>query len=173
MCSRHRGAQLEEGAGRCATIRCPITNGSSPMTAGCSTRRGSAKSRTSSRRTGRWSPSTPPPGGFVAIDPQEDLVSQLGDLVAELAGEPIETYQPVRSETVNFDANWKIYTDKFVEGYYIPGVHPKLFAAINFEEFKTTAHKASSVRRRRRARACSIARLRDGPTGRSRCSKAA
>ena len=76
-----------------------------------------------------------------AIDPQEDLISQLGDLVAELADEPIETYQPVRSATVDFDANWKIYTDNFVEGYHIPGIHPKFFAAINFEEFKTTAHK--------------------------------
>jgi choline monooxygenase len=68
-------------------------------------------------------------------------VAQLGDLVQELAGEPIETYEAVRTETVNFDANWKIYTDNFVEGYHIPGVHPKFFAAINFEEFKTTAHK--------------------------------
>ncbi|MCX7348560.1 MAG: hypothetical protein NTZ54_03235, partial [Alphaproteobacteria bacterium] len=78
---------------------------------------------------------------FAAIDPQEDLVSQLGDLVTELADEPIETYSSVRTETVNFDANWKIYTDNFVEGYHIPGIHPKFFAAIDFEQFKTTAHK--------------------------------
>ena len=53
----------------------------------------------------------------------------------------IETYQPVRTETVNFEANWKIYTDNFVEGYHIPGIHPKFFAAIDFEQFQTTAHK--------------------------------
>jgi choline monooxygenase len=61
---------------------------------------------------------------FVAVDPKEDLETQLGDLVAELADEPIETYQPVRSERMVFDANWKIYTDNFVEGYHIPGIHP-------------------------------------------------
>ena len=30
---------------------------------------------------------------FVAIDPATDLITQLGDLVPELADEPIETYQ--------------------------------------------------------------------------------
>ncbi|MDP9138927.1 MAG: hypothetical protein M3N38_12275, partial [Pseudomonadota bacterium] len=32
------------------------------------------------------------------------------------------------------------YTDNFVEGYHIPGIHPTFFAAIDFEQFKTTAH---------------------------------
>ncbi|TMJ40034.1 MAG: hypothetical protein E6G87_03040 [Alphaproteobacteria bacterium] len=48
--------------------------------------------------------------------------------------------ETLRTERMVFDANWKIYTDNFVEGYHIPGVHPQFFAAINFEEFKTTAH---------------------------------
>ena len=78
---------------------------------------------------------------FAAIDPAEDLVTQLGDLVGELADEPIETYLATNSETVNFESNWKIYTANFVEGYHIPGVHPKFFAAINFEDFKTMAHR--------------------------------
>jgi choline monooxygenase len=60
--------------------------------------------------------------------------------VPELADEPIETYRAVRSERLVFDANWKIYTDNFVEGYHIPGIHPGFFAAIDFEQFKTTAH---------------------------------
>jgi choline monooxygenase len=41
---------------------------------------------------------------------------------------------------MTFAANWKIYTDNFVEGYHIPGIHPTFFAAIDFEQFKTTAH---------------------------------
>lgn len=142
---RHRGAQLlEEGAGRCATIRCPYHQwvfaddgrllnapwfGTEP-----------------DFKPEDW-PLEPIHAViwrgllFVAIDPQEELLAQLGELVAELEGEPIDTYQSVRTETVTFDANWKIYTDNFVEGYHIPGIHPKFFAAINFEEFKTTAHK--------------------------------
>lgn len=77
---------------------------------------------------------------FVAIDPAQTLVQQLGDVVAELASEPIETYRPVRTERMIFDANWKIYTDNFVEGLHIPGIHPAFHAAIDFDAFQTTAH---------------------------------
>ena len=77
---------------------------------------------------------------FVAITPAQDLLAQMGDVVAELADEPIETYLPVRQERMVFEANWKIYTDNFVEGLHIPGIHPAFHAAIDFEAFQTTAH---------------------------------
>ncbi len=77
---------------------------------------------------------------FVAIKPACDLRTQMGDTVAELAEEPIETYLPVRTERMVFEANWKIYTDNFVEGLHIPGIHPAFHAAIDFEAFQTTAH---------------------------------
>ena len=78
---------------------------------------------------------------FAALDPVESLEAQLGDLVAELADEPLESYLPTDSATVSFAANWKVYTDNFVEGYHIPGTHPSFYAAIDFEAFETTAHK--------------------------------
>ncbi|MGC1430081.1 MAG: aromatic ring-hydroxylating dioxygenase subunit alpha [Albidovulum sp.] len=78
---------------------------------------------------------------FAAVAPEVSLTEQLGDLVAELADEPMEDYVATDSAKVDFDANWKIYTDNFVEGYHIPGTHPSFYAAINFEEFETTAHK--------------------------------
>ena len=78
---------------------------------------------------------------FAAVTPEESLLDQLGDLVGELADEPMESYIPAAKAKVEFDANWKIYTDNFVEGYHIPGTHPSFYAAINFEEFQTTAHK--------------------------------
>jgi choline monooxygenase len=77
---------------------------------------------------------------FAALDPVETLVAQLGDLVAELADEPLETYLATDAASVSFDANWKVYTDNFVEGYHIPGTHPAFYAAIDFEAFETTAH---------------------------------
>ncbi|MCB1378442.1 MAG: aromatic ring-hydroxylating dioxygenase subunit alpha [Alphaproteobacteria bacterium] len=142
---RHRGAQLlPERTGRCSTIRCPYHQwvfgdegqlinapwfGDDPDFS-------KADWPLETIQVAEWRGLL-----FVAIAPEEDLVSQLGDLVGELADEPIETYQPVGSERVNFDANWKIYTDNFVEGYHIPGTHPSFFAAIEFEEFKTTAHQ--------------------------------
>jgi len=78
---------------------------------------------------------------FAALDPETSLLDQLGDLPEELADEPMESYQATDSATVSFDANWKIYTDNFVEGYHIPGTHPSFYAAIDFEAFETTAHR--------------------------------
>ncbi|MCB2137410.1 MAG: aromatic ring-hydroxylating dioxygenase subunit alpha [Rhodobacteraceae bacterium] len=78
---------------------------------------------------------------FAAVDPEESLPDQLGDLVDELADEPLESYIATDSASVTFDANWKVYTDNFVEGYHIPGTHPSFYAAIDFDAFETTAHK--------------------------------
>ncbi len=142
---RHRGAKLlEDGAGRCATIRCPyhqwvFADDGRLLNAPWFGEEPGFRPEDwplEEIHAAVWRGLL-----FVAVDPQEDLAAQLGDLVDELSGEPIETYQAVRSETVNFDANWKIYTDNFVEGYHIPGIHPKFFAAIDFEAFETTAHR--------------------------------
>lgn len=77
---------------------------------------------------------------FAALDPETSLLNQLGDLPAELSDEPMESYTATDSDSVSFDANWKVYTDNFVEGYHIPGTHPSFYAAIDFEAFETTAH---------------------------------
>jgi choline monooxygenase len=78
---------------------------------------------------------------FAAFDPAESLLEQLGDLPAALAHAPLEEYVPTGSEAVAFAANWKTYTDNYVEGYHIPGTHPSFHAAIDFEAFETTAHR--------------------------------
>ncbi|TPM05317.1 hypothetical protein FJ960_12895 [Mesorhizobium sp. B2-3-11] len=100
----------------------------------------------SSPKTGRWSRCSCPNRGllFAALDPKESLLDQLGSLPAELADEPLETYAATDQATVSFAANWKIYTDNFVEGYHIPGTHPSFYAAIDFEAFQTTAHPVMS-----------------------------
>lgn len=142
---RHRGARLlEEGIGRCGPIRCPYHNWtyndegrliSSPWFGeDPSFRKEDWPLKAISVREWRGLV-------FVAIAPEQDFEAQLGELIAELAAEPIETYKTVREERMAFDANWKIYTDNFVEGYHIPGIHPSFFAAIDFKQFKTTAHE--------------------------------
>ena len=140
---RHRGAQLlPEGGGRCATIRCPYHQwvwsddgsllnvpwwGDDP------------DFRKEDWRLDEISLEVWRGLLFVAIAPAGPLAAQLGDAAAELAGEPIETYAWVREERLVFDANWKIYTDNFVEGYHIPGIHPAFHRAIEFDRFETVA----------------------------------
>jgi choline monooxygenase len=142
---RHRGARLlPEGAGRCGPVRCPYHNWvydeqghlvNAPWFG-----------EDANFHIGDW----PLDRIFVrewrglvfaSVAPEEELEAQLGELVQELEAEPIERYMAVREERMSFEANWKIYTDNFVEGYHIPGIHPTFFAAIDFEAFKTTAHK--------------------------------
>ncbi|MGH9365793.1 MAG: aromatic ring-hydroxylating oxygenase subunit alpha, partial [Thermoanaerobaculia bacterium] len=122
---RHRGARLlEEGTGRRLPIRCPYHGwtyddegrliaapwfGDDP-----SFRKEDWPLQ--AIRVREWRGLV-----FIAVAPERDLEAQLGELIPELADEPIETYQAVREERMVFDANWKIYTDNFVEGYHIPG----------------------------------------------------
>ena len=142
---RHRGARLlPEGAGRCSTLRCPYHQwvwgedgsllnvpfwGDDPEfnkddwaldTVAFDTWRGLL---------------------FVCLAPEKTLAEQLGAVVPELQDEPMETYSWMQEERLVFDANWKIYTDNFVEGYHIPGIHPEFHRAIEFDRFETTAHE--------------------------------
>jgi choline monooxygenase len=142
---RHRGARLlEEGAGRCATIRCPYHQWVFDDKGALVTAPWFGEDPEFRKEDWPLEPvhvDTWRGLLFAAINPEMSLLDQLGELPAELADEPIEKYTAMRSETVNFEANWKIYTDNFVEGYHIPGVHPAFFRAIDFEDFQTTAHR--------------------------------
>ncbi len=141
---RHRGARLlPEGTGRCATIRCPYHQW--------------VWGEDGSLLNVPWWGDDPEfemsdwaldPVEFevwrgllfVAITPSQPLEAQLGAVIPELAEEPLERFRWMHEERLVFDANWKIYTDNFVEGYHIPGIHPAFFSAIEFEEFETSAH---------------------------------
>ena len=140
---RHRGARLlEPGTGNCDTLRCPYHNWLYQTT-------GVLKhapwfGEDESFRTEDW-----PLEAikieiwrnlvFIAIDPDISLSDQLGATIDELADVPMEDYKLVATKELVFDANWKIYTDNFVEGYHIPGIHPEFFKAIDFSKFETTA----------------------------------
>lgn len=142
---RHRGARLlAEGAGRCGPVRCPYHN----WTYGDDGRLLNAPwfGEDPGFRKDDWHLQPIHIAEwrglvFASIAPDISVEDQLGALAAELEEEPIERYVAVREERLTFDANWKIYTDNFVEGYHIPGIHPNFFAAIDFEQFKTTAHQ--------------------------------
>ncbi len=125
---RHRGARLlPEGVGRCATIRCPyhqwVWGEDGSLLAvpwwGDDADFDKSKWALDSIQWEIWRGLL-----FVAIDPAETLMSQLGALTPEISAEPIENYAWVHEARLIFGANWKIYTDNFVEGYHIPGIHP-------------------------------------------------
>ncbi len=142
---RHRGAQLlKDGTGSCSLLRCPYHNwvydldGTLRQTPWFGDDEDFELSDWPLETIGVeiWRGLL-----FVAIDPEQTLASQLADTIPELSAEPIETYRVQHEERLFFDANWKVYTDNFVEGYHIPGIHPEFFQAIEFDAFETTAHE--------------------------------
>jgi choline monooxygenase len=142
---RHRGAKLlPEGSGQCGLIVCPYHKWSYADTGHLV--QAPWYGRDPAIIAEDW-PLTPVHLAewrglvFAALDPEMPLLDQLGALPDELAGEPLETYHATDAATVSFDANWKVYTDNFVEGYHIPGTHPSFHAAIDFDAFETTAQR--------------------------------
>ena len=140
---RHRGARLlPEGTGRCSTIRCPYhqwvwgEDGSLLNVPWWGDDPDFEKSDWELDKVSFdiWRGLL-----FVAIAPSSSLEAQLGGLIKEIADEPVESYTWMQEERLVFDANWKIYTDNFVEGYHIPGIHPAFHQAIEFDRFETVA----------------------------------
>ena len=142
---RHRGAQLvDDGTGNCRTIRCPYHSWVYDQT-------GALKhtpwfGEDTEFELQRW-PLEPVfieqwrNLVFVSINPDQTLAEQLGGTMSALADVEIDQYYLEAEHRVTFDANWKVYTDNFVEGYHIPGIHPEFFACIDFEQFHTEARE--------------------------------
>jgi choline monooxygenase len=142
---RHRGARLlPDGAGKCQILRCPYHQW--------------VYDQNGALRQAPWfgdEPDFKPEDWplekahlaewrgllFIGIDPAADLVEQLGDLPEEVADAPIETYVSLEEHRFTMRSNWKTYTDNFVEGYHIPGIHPGFMKVIDFPRFETVARK--------------------------------
>jgi choline monooxygenase len=143
---RHRGARLlEEGSGRCpAALTCPyhlwVYDHDGAL------RKAPAFGEDEGFRVEDW-PLQPISVAtwrgllFVAIEPALTLEEQLGDLPEEVAEYPMEDYAAGETERFEFGANWKTYTDNFVEGYHVPGIHPAFSKVIEFDRFETVARR--------------------------------
>jgi len=142
---RHRGAQLlAEGRGSCQVLRCPYHNWVYAHDGAL--RQAPYFGEPGALALEDWPLLSAALGEwrgllFVAIDPQEPLEAQLGELGEEIAEHPIETYGAVDERRFEMRCNWKTYTDNFVEGYHIPGIHPGFMKVIEFERFETVARR--------------------------------
>jgi choline monooxygenase len=146
---RHRGARLlPAGSGNCAVLRCPYHNwvyddhgelinapwfGEDPEF-------NLADWPLQRAEVAQWRGLV-----FIALEPHQSLLDQLGDLPEEVADFPLESYTAVQEHRFNMRSNWKTYTDNFVEGYHIPGIHPGFMKVIDFQNFETVA-RAGLVR---------------------------
>lgn len=147
---RHRGAPiLKDGPGRCDVLRCGY-HGWTYDTAGrlrATPHFGNAVDFDKNDyglhpiRVATWR-------GFVFANLADDpvpLLEGLGDLAREAEPYPLEDYRFVGEETFEMDCNWKVYTDNYVEGYHIPGIHPAFNAVIDFEKFTTEGRNRTVI----------------------------
>lgn len=142
VCPHRGGRLLEEGAGSCEVLRCPYHLWLFDETGRL--RRTPWFGDDPEFRTQDW-PLTPAHVAewrgllFASIAPAVSLDDQLGDLPEEVADYPLETYSAVASREFVMQSNWKTYTDNFVEGYHVPGIHPSFAAVIEMDGFETVA----------------------------------
>lgn len=139
VCSHRAAPIVDDGAGHCDVLRCRYhrwvydTDGKLKATPDFGEAPGFDRGRYGLKpiKVAAWRGLV-----FVNLDlaagPVEAGLGALVDLVARY---PIETYRSVQQVTFDIACNWKTYTDNFVEGYHIPGIHPGLNAAIDFKGF--------------------------------------
>ncbi|MDF2096830.1 aromatic ring-hydroxylating oxygenase subunit alpha [Aquibaculum arenosum] len=143
---RHRGARLlAEGQGRCNLLRCPYHNWVYDQEGRL--QKAPWFGEYPDFRLEDW-PLEPVSVAswrgllFLAIEPEQDLLEQLGDLPEEVADHPLESFTALATRRFVMAANWKTYTDNFVEGYHIPGIHPGFLRTIEFEGFETRVRQS-------------------------------
>lgn len=149
LCRHRAGPLLADGAGRCDLLRCRYhgwvydTEGRLRSTPDFGEAPGFDKAD-----FGLFPIHVETWRGLVFVnlgDAPPPLEEGLGDLVAETASFPIETFTGVREVTFDIACNWKTYTDNFVEGYHIPSVHPAFNAVIDFKAFTAEARNRTVV----------------------------
>jgi choline monooxygenase len=142
---RHRGARLlPEGTGKCPLLRCPYHQWIYDQTGAL--RQAPSFGNDPGFHLEDWPLEKAQLAEwrgllFIAIDAERSLIDQLGDLPEETAEAPIETYTAVEQHRFTMRSNWKTYTDNFVEGYHIPGIHPGFMRVIDFTHFETVARR--------------------------------
>lgn len=76
---------------------------------------------------------------FASLDPREDLQKILRPVEDRIGFLPLDAAQ-VDAEgvsTYEFEGNWALYCDNFLEGFHIPYVHPGLRGALDYSAYET------------------------------------
>lgn len=130
---RHRGAIINESAGRCRAFVCPYhswtyaLSGKLVSTPGTPHPMSGVEGFDPSRygltpiRSDTW-------GGFIFVTFNADappLRTWLGDLPAFLAGYDLENMRWTHRDVYDVDCNWKVWLENAFENYHVPTIHRK------------------------------------------------
>ena len=74
-------------------------------------------------------------------DEPKPLEKALIDMPGLVGDRPLERCTLYDSWFIDFDANWKVYLENYVEGYHVPSVHLAFNAELEPGSFTTKAHR--------------------------------
>ncbi|MEW6730851.1 MAG: SRPBCC family protein [Acidobacteriota bacterium] len=75
------------------------------------------------------------------IAPLSTFLEPIPDQVAHL---PLKRMQLAARRDYIVGCNWKVYVDNYLEGYHIPIVHPELFRALDYSNYRVDTYRYCS-----------------------------
>jgi len=87
------------------------------------------------------------PLNFVSLKPQIDFKRWTAPLFEQMPWYDWDAIPAQASEakTYEFDANWALYCDNYLEGFHVPFVHPGLNQSINLDQYEHEVFEFSTV----------------------------
>jgi choline monooxygenase len=151
VCRHRAGNLVEDGAGRCAAIRCRYHGWLYDDAGRLQKRHGFADNDAIDGaalslfpvKVETWK-------GFVFVNMDAGagpLVDGLGDLATATSAMPIERYAFHKRHAYDLPFNWKTYTDNYLEGYHIPLMHKSLAAELDMPTYRVLNGRNVSIHR--------------------------
>jgi phenylpropionate dioxygenase-like ring-hydroxylating dioxygenase large terminal subunit len=133
---RHRGVQLADGSGCKKALTCRYhgwTYGLDGALRGIPDEHGFPGLDKSAH--GLTPVATVEQGGMVFVAQDADIDASALDLIPDLFAGDLRLYTTAQQE---FDANWKIVAEGFLEGYHIRSTHTQTFFPLQFDNLNVT-----------------------------------
>src|SRR2546427_426957 len=91
---------------------------------------------------GSWGPL-----GFVSLAAAPPLEAFLGDVRSRLAWLAVDEYVPAGhlSRDYEFDANWALYVENYLEGLHVPFVHPSLSKLLDMDGYSDELYRYANL----------------------------
>lgn len=84
---------------------------------------------------------------FASLAPAAPFAALASDVQLRMSWMPLDelAFDAARSREFEFQANWALYCDNFLEGFHIPYLHAALNSSIDFEAYTTELFGESSL----------------------------
>ncbi len=82
---------------------------------------------------------------FASLEPAAPLIDFVGKALDSIELKNISAVPLFEVRSYEFNANWALYCENYLEGFHIPYVHPSLNVAVDFSTYTTELFRYSSL----------------------------